>query len=88
VMGFGNGIGSGIVMTLGADVAPPVGLPTHIGIWNELADIGAGIGPVILSTVTGLLSLGAGVVASGLVGFAGAAALFAWIPKPAGRGRP
>ncbi|MDT7800778.1 MAG: hypothetical protein QOI78_4211 [Actinomycetota bacterium] len=82
VMGFGNGIGSGIVMTLGADVSPRVGRPTHIGIWNELADIGSGVGPLILSAVTALAGLGAGIVASGLVGFAAAGALWRWIPRP------
>jgi MFS family permease len=82
VMGFGNGIGSGIVMTLGADVSPPVGRPTHIGIWNELSDIGSGVGPLILSAVTALAGLGAGIVASGLVGFAAAGALWRWIPRP------
>ncbi|MEV6625525.1 MFS transporter [Amycolatopsis sp. NPDC051106] len=81
VMGFGNGIGSGIVMTLGADVSPKVGRPTHIGIWNELADIGTGVGPLILSAVTALAGLGAGIAASGLVGFAAAGALWKWIPR-------
>ncbi|MCR6487420.1 MFS transporter [Amycolatopsis sp. OK19-0408] len=82
VMGFGNGIGSGIVMTLGADVSPAVGRPTHIGIWNELADIGTGVGPLVLSAVTALAGLGAGVVASGVVGFAAAAVLWRFIPSP------
>jgi MFS family permease len=87
VMGFGNGIGSGIVMTLGADVSPRVGRPTHIGIWNELADIGSGVGPLILSAVTALAGLGAGIVASGLVGFAAAGTLWRWIPRRAGPDR-
>ncbi|UOX92250.1 MFS transporter [Amycolatopsis sp. FBCC-B4732] len=81
VMGFGNGIGSGIVMTLGADVSPPVGRPTHLGIWNELADIGTGVGPLVLSAATALAGLGAGIATSGLVGFAAAAALWRWIPR-------
>ncbi|HEY3478189.1 MAG TPA: hypothetical protein VGL02_04735, partial [Streptomyces sp.] len=50
--------------------------------WNELADIGTGVGPLILSAVTALAGLGAGIVASGLVGFAAAAALWTWIPRP------
>ncbi|MBB4684083.1 MFS transporter [Amycolatopsis jiangsuensis] len=87
VMGFGNGIGSGIVMTLGADVSPPVGLPTHLGIWNELADIGSGLGPVLLSAVTALAGLGLGITVSGTVGFAAAAAMWTWIPRT-GRPRP
>ncbi len=84
LMGFGNGIGSGIVMTLGADISPPVGRPTFLGIWRELADAGAGIGPVILSAVTAVAGLASGIVVSGIVGFAAAGALWAWIPKRPG----
>ncbi|WP_022881973.1 MFS transporter [Gryllotalpicola ginsengisoli] len=81
VMGFGNGIGSGIVMTLGADTSPAIGRPTFLGIWRELADAGSGIGPVILSVVTAAAGLGLGIVVSGAVGFAAAAALWAWVPR-------
>lgn len=84
LMGLGNGIGSGIVMTFGADISPPVGRPTFLGIWRELADAGTGIGPVILSAVTGIAGLAAGIVVSGAVGFAAAAALWVWTPKRPG----
>jgi MFS family permease len=89
IMGFGNGIGSGIVMTLAADISPEVGRPTFLGIWRELADAGAGVGPLILSAVTAVAGLASGIFVSGLVGFAAAAALWAWIPRHAGslRGR-
>ncbi len=81
IMGFGNGIGSGIVMTLGADISPSIGRPTFLGIWRELADAGQGIGPVVLSAVTAAAGLGSGIIVSGVVGFAAAAALWAWIPS-------
>ena len=86
IMGFGNGIGSGIVMTLAADISPAVGRPTFLGIWRELADAGSGVGPVILSAVTAIAGLGLGIIVSGTVGFAAAAALWAWIPRRPGRG--
>jgi MFS family permease len=90
IMGFGNGIGSGIVMTLSADISPAVGRPTFLGIWRELADAGSGVGPVILSAVTAVAGLGFGIIVSGMVGFAAAGALWAWIPKQVGsfRRRP
>jgi MFS family permease len=81
IMGFGNGIGSGIVNTLGSDASPAVGRPTFLGIWRELADGGSAIGPLILSLVTGIAGLAVGIVASGFVGFAAAAALARWVPK-------
>jgi MFS family permease len=81
IMGFGNGIGSGIVMTLSADVSPEIGRPTFLGLWRELADAGTGIGPLILAGVTALAGLAIGITASGFVGFAAAAALWAFIPR-------
>lgn len=81
IMGFGNGIGSGIVMTLGADISPSIGRPTFLGIWRELGDAGQGIGPVVLSAVTAAAGLGSGIIVSGVVGFAAAAALWTWIPS-------
>jgi MFS family permease len=81
LMGLGNGIGSGVVMTLGADISPSIGRPTFLGIWRELADAGTGIGPLMLSAVTAVAGLAFGITASGLVGFAAAAALWAWIPR-------
>jgi len=89
LLGFGNGIGSGIVMTLAADVSPSVGRLTFLGVWRELSDAGAALGPMILSAATGIAGLGFGIVVSGGVGFAAAGALWAWIPRRrAGTGEP
>ena len=85
IMGFGNGIGSGIVMTLAADISPEAGRPTFLGLWRELADAGSGVGPVLLSAVTAVAGLAAGIVVSGSVGLAAAAALWTWAPEPQGR---
>jgi MFS family permease len=81
IMGFGNGIGSGIVMTLSADASPEIGRPTFLGLWRELSDAGTGIGPLILSGVTAVAGLAAGITVSGVVGFAAAAAMWVFIPR-------
>jgi MFS family permease len=81
IMGFGNGIGSGIVMTLSADTSPEIGRPTFLGLWRELADAGQGLGPLLLSGVTALAGLAAGITVVGCVGFAAAGVLFAFIPR-------
>jgi MFS family permease len=82
VMGLGNGIGSGIVMTLGADNAPAIGRPVFLGLWRELSDGGSSIGPVILSAVSAVADLGIGIVVSGVVGFAAAALLWRFVKEP------
>src|SRR5579863_2373597 len=85
IMGFGNGIGSGIVMTLAADTSPEIGRPKFLGLWRELSDAGQGLGPLILSGVTAVAGLMTGITATGAVGFAAAAAMWRFIP---GRPRP
>lgn len=81
LMGFGNGIGSGIVMTLGADTSPAIGRLTFLGIWREVSDVGTSIGPVVLAAITALAGLATGIVATGGVGFAAAVVLWVWIPR-------
>ncbi|CEA09003.1 Major Facilitator Superfamily protein [Arthrobacter saudimassiliensis] len=84
LIGFGNGIGSGIVMTLGADFSPSPGRPQFLGIWRLLADLGTMGGPALLSGVTALAALPAGIAATAVLGFLGAGALWAWVPKRPG----
>jgi hypothetical protein len=83
VIGFGNGIGSGMIMTLGADYSPIVGRAHFLGLWRLMADIGATGGPALLSAVTALLSLATGIWCTGALGFAAAWVLWHWIPRTA-----
>ena len=84
-IGFGNGIGSGMIMTLGADHSPRHGRPLFLGVWRLMSDIGSSGGPALLSLLAGGLSLGAGIAVTGLISLAAAAALAHWIPgRPAG----
>ncbi|MBV7481870.1 MFS transporter [Bordetella sp. BOR01] len=81
LLGMGNGIGSGIVMTLGADAAPPAGRTEFLGIWRLVADLGSSLGPVALSAITALVSLAAAVAAMGAFGLAAAAVFWHWLPR-------
>ena len=81
LIGLGNGLGSGIVMTLGADYAPPVGRAQFLGFWRLLSDIGIMGGPALLSLVTAAVSLSAGIWMSAGLGLLGAVAMAYWIPR-------
>jgi len=81
LIGFGNGIGSGMVMTLGADHSPRTGRAHFLGVWRLMSDIGSSCGPTLLSFLAATLSLGAGIAATGLIAFAAAAQLAYWIPR-------
>ena len=81
LIGFGNGISSGLVMTLGADFSPDRGRGQFLGLWRFMADAGSTGGPVLLSGVTALATLGAGISATGGLGFAAAAVFAVVIPR-------
>ncbi|MGI8667172.1 MAG: MFS transporter [Jatrophihabitans sp.] len=81
VLGFGNGIGSGMVATMGADLAPTNGRPVFLGVWRLLGDTGGCSGPVLLSVITGAAGLAAGVIANGGLGLLAAAIVWYWIPR-------
>lgn len=81
LIGFGNGISSGLVMTLGADFSPDRGRGQFLGVWRFMADAGATGGPVLLSGVTAAATLAAGISATGILGFAAAAVFAVVLPR-------
>ncbi|GAB3945948.1 MFS transporter [Kribbella albertanoniae] len=80
LMGVGNGLGAGVIMTLGADASPPVGRAQFLGAFRLFADTGNGAGPLLLAGATALFGLGPAVVVMAGTGFAAAAAMRRWIP--------
>jgi MFS family permease len=85
-IGFGNGIGSGIIMTVGADHSPRHGRAHFLGVWRLMSDIGSSCGPALLSFLAASLSLASGIAVVGLMALAAAATLGYWIPRHGDRG--
>jgi MFS family permease len=81
VMSIGNGIGSGIMMTIGADVAPADGRPTFLSIWRLLADTGNAAGPLVPALGAAVATLALGISVTGLIGVAAAVGLGRWLPR-------
>ncbi|HET8632295.1 MAG TPA: MFS transporter [Thermomicrobiales bacterium] len=57
VIGFGNGLGSGTMMTLGADLAPPGAVGEFLGFWRLIGDTGQSGGPLIVGQVADAFGL-------------------------------
>ena len=74
----GNGLGSGIVMTLGADAAPERGRSQFLGGWRLCGDIGNTGGPLLVSAVAAVAPLATACVAIGLLGLVGTAWVGYW----------
>jgi len=81
-IGFANGIGSGLIMTLGADHAPSHGRAYFLGAWRFMADVGSTAGPALVALLAAMVSLPLGVGATGAIAFTAAALMARWIPAP------
>ena len=57
VMSVGNGLGSGSMMTLGADLSPPEARGEFIGFWRLVGDSGSTGGPLLVGGVADLLGV-------------------------------
>jgi MFS family permease len=57
VMGLGNGLGSGTMMTLGADLAPAGATGEFLGLWRLIGDSGAFLGPISVGVIAGAVGL-------------------------------
>lgn len=57
LIGFGNGLGSGVMMTLGADLAPEDSRGEFLGIWRLIGDSGFTGAPLLVGSIAGLIGL-------------------------------
>ncbi|WP_030528655.1 MFS transporter [Phycicoccus jejuensis] len=81
VMAVGNGLGSGIVMTLGADAAPEQGRAPFLGLWRLLSLVGHNGASIVVGALAAVASIGAASVTVGVLTVAGGAWLLRWLPR-------
>lgn len=70
--GFGNGLSTGFVFTMGTDLAPRENPGEFIGVWRFISDTGGAGGPVMIGGITQLVSLGVAATATMGIGLFGA----------------
>jgi MFS family permease len=75
VIGFGNGLGSGTMMTLGADLAPPGATGEFLGLWRLIGDAGASGGPLVVGAMAGAFGLEGSALALSAIGIGAALTL-------------
>jgi MFS family permease len=69
--GLGNGLGSGINMTLGTDLAPQGERAPFLGVWRLISDTGSFSGPVLIGLITTATTLAGALASSALLGLIG-----------------
>jgi len=72
VAGMGNGLGSGINMTLGADFAPPRERGEFLGVWRLMGDSGSFAGPIFMGYIASAFVLSSAFTVTAGLGLAGA----------------
>jgi MFS family permease len=81
LLGVGNGLSSGVVMTLGADLAPPAARVPFLGVWRVFGDLGTAGGPLAVAGATALLTLGGAAIAVGAGGLLAAIYVSRFVPE-------
>lgn len=80
VIGVGNGLSSGLLLTLGADVAPQHDPAPFLGSWRTLTDAGGAAAPVIYSALAAVATLGIATGTMGAIALIGAIGFWRWVP--------
>jgi MFS family permease len=87
-MGFANGLGSGVMMTVGADLAPPDSRGEFLGVWRLVGDAGGSGAPLVVGAIADLLALPAAAVVIAGAGLIAAAIFVFLVPETLKRPRP
>jgi MFS family permease len=80
-LSIANGIGSGILMTLGADLADPRNPAPFLGAWRFTGDAGSAAAPLALSALTAAVSIAFASGVLGVIGLIGAGVLLRYVPR-------
>ncbi|MGW4365293.1 MFS transporter [Nocardia takedensis] len=79
-MGVGNGVGNGVIMVLGADVAPAAIRSEFLAAWRLTHDGGTFTGPLLIGGLASAAPLAAAALTIGGVAALGAAVMARYIP--------
>ena len=90
VFALGNSLGSGIMLTLGSDLAPKNNPAPFLGAFRFTIDAGSGVAPLLVSGVTAVASISIAAGGLGVLGLVGVFMMWRFIPRyisvgPAGR---
>ena len=81
VLSLANGIGSGLLMTLGADLADKQNPAPFLGAWRFTSDAGGAAAPLAVAAITAALSLAVAGGVMGVFGLIGAGILGRYLPR-------
>ncbi len=87
MMAFGNGLATGVIMNMGADLAPADYRGQFLGVWRFICDIGFTGGPLVIAGLMSFVSLGASSLVLGGLASLSAFIMWFWGPETARHGK-
>ena len=81
LLGVANGLSTGMVMILGADLAPVKGRGEFLGVWRLIGDVGYSGGSLIIGVVANAAGLAAATFAMAGLGFFGLFILIRYVDE-------
>ena len=81
VMGFGNGLGSGINLTLASDLAPRKSPAPFLGAFRFTTDACGAAAPLMMSGIIGVATISVAAIALGALGLVGVVMMLRWVPR-------
>lgn len=79
-MALANGLGSGIILTIGADLAPPEARNDFLASYRLIIDVGVAVATPTLSALATTIGLAASMATFGVVGLFGAGLMWKYLP--------
>lgn len=86
--GFANGLGTGLLLTLGSDLAPAEDRGEFLGLWRLVGDLGHAGGPLMIGVLIKLATLGIAATTIAGIGLIGAAVLYGLVEETLRREKP
>jgi hypothetical protein len=80
-MGLGNGLGSGINLTLASDLAPRKSPAPFLGAFRFTTDACGAAAPLVMSGIIGLATISIAAVSLGTLGLVGVWMMLRWVPR-------
>ncbi|MCU1412140.1 MAG: transporter [Rhodoglobus sp.] len=81
LLSVANGLGSGILMTIGADLADKSNPAPFLGAWRFTGNSGGAIAPLLIAGVTAVASIAVAAGVIGVLGLLGAGVLVRYLPR-------
>lgn len=81
VLGVGHGLGGGIIMTLGADLAPKDNVSTFLGSWRLIGDLSGTMSPLLIGWIGSVFMLATASIFGGIMAAVGCLVFHYWVKE-------